>query len=1609
VAQIDERVVAMSFETAKFDAGVQKTLSGLKTLSDALNNISKLHGLDQIEKSASKVTLNGPMSALDKLKGKFDRTNAGSTFSNMEKSADTVTLNTPMSALDKLKARFGQMSAGTTFTDMERAADQVSFSGLTRAIQGVSSQFSIMEGAAAVALGNVASRVAMAGANFAKSFSFDPVNQGFQEYQTNLGSIQTILANTADSGGNLQTVNAALTELNRYSDKTIYNFSEMAKNIGTFTAAGVQLKPATAAIKGIANLAALSGSNSQQASTAMYQLSQAIAAGRVGLQDWNSVVNAGMGGAVFQKALMRTAENMGTLTDGAVKIDKATGKATVNGESFRESIMAKPGEKSWLTSDVLTRTLSQFTGDMTDAQLAAQGFSDEQIKAIQNQAKMAQAAATEVKTLPQVFDVAKETIGSGWSATFQTIFGDFSESKKTFTDLSNTINGFINVNSNARNKVLAEWKKLGGRNVLIEGIKDAFQGLISVINPVKDAFREIFPPQTGRDLLALTERFRDFAQSLKISPETADLVKRSFQGVFALFDIGRTIVGEIISVLGHLFGIVGKGSGGFLTITASIGDFLVGVDDAISKGNALHGMFVALESILRIPIKLLGVLGGALANLFGIDLGTTQGLEDSFQGINDKLGPLSRVVDLVSRGLGALERLLGGVKTALDPWFAQMADKLSTIGDIFSNAFRDLDYDKIMSGLQTGLLAGIMLAIKKAIGIDSIVNLGLGDSLKGVNDMLKGFTGNLEAMQGKLHAEALLAIAGAVVVLAAGILVLSKINGDDLSRAMTAVAVGLGELMGAMKLMTSGMGKLGILQLPVIAGAMMGLALAVTILAGAMKIFATMSWEDIAKGMIGVAGALAGIAAGMKLMGGGVALGIQAAGLILLGAALNIIAVAVKQFSDMQWEDIARGLFGVVEALGGIALGMSFMPPNLPLTAAGLVLVGIALNGIAVAVKTFAGIDILSLLTGLGGMGAALVTIGLAIALIPPTVGLQAAGLVILATALTTMAGAIAVMGNLNIGVLVQGIASIGATLVVLAVGLNLMAGTLPGAAALLAASAALAVLAPTLGYLGTLDTGTIIKGLVAMGAAIVVIGLASEVAAPGLIALGIALIPLGIGLSAIAASVYLFAKGLALLGDTGQRGIAVMVAALTGFVALIPNIIIDLLKGLLDIVSQVAVLAPKVVVALGVIIDTIIAFVIANAPRLAIAIGVFVDSFLSVLVANTPKIIAAGFKLLNDFLSGLSQNIGAVTTKATTVIVNFLNALAANTPRLIAAGVNLISAFLNGIAQQAGRLVTSAYNIITSFLNQIGINAPRIITAGANILIRFVSGIASNLWRLVNAGVTILAKLLEGLGQDAGRVARVAVRVISNFLSACAQAMLDLTNRIARIIINFLNGLAAAIRTNAPQIRAAGWNVADAIVDGLVGGLDELKGRVFAKVEAIIRSIPSRALKILGIRSPSTVFADIGRQTMAGMAEGISAGGSAAVATMGSTADDLVSTAQGTLGQIPDILDGIVDVQPTITPVLDLSGVHREAKKMPDLSNVVPITAAASYGQAAVISQQQQAAQTDQAAQAAQAGPTFRFEQNNYSPESLSDIEIYRKTNNQLSLAQSAFGIAQR
>lgn len=396
-------------------------------------------------------------------------------------------VNTTMSTLDKLKQKlkFGDASKG--LDEINRSVKNVDMNGLASGVETVRSRFSALEVMGVTALANITNSAVNAGKKMISALTIDPIKTGFQEYETQINAVQTILANTSAKGTTIDDVNAALEELNKYADMTIYNFTEMTRNIGTFTAAGVDLDTSVSAIQGIANLAAVSGSTSQQASTAMYQLSQALAAGTVKLQDWNSVVNAGMGGEVFQNALKRTAKVMGTDVDALIK----------KYGSFRESL--SKGE--WLTTEVLTKTLNQFTMAAEEGtkqwenykkSLMEEGYTEAQANEILKMANTATDAATKVKTFTQLWDVLKESAQSGWSQTWKLIIGDFEEAKALLTPLADFLTGAINKFSDARNKLLESalgksFKGLSRRITKFFGpIKETADGIKEVVDAVQD-------------------------------------------------------------------------------------------------------------------------------------------------------------------------------------------------------------------------------------------------------------------------------------------------------------------------------------------------------------------------------------------------------------------------------------------------------------------------------------------------------------------------------------------------------------------------------------------------------------------------------------------------------------------------------------------------------------------------------------------------------------------------------------------------------------------------------------------------------------------------------------------------------------------------------------------------------------------------------------------------------------------------------------------------------------------------------------------------------------------------------------------------------------------
>lgn len=1128
-----------------------------------------------------------------------------------------------MSTLDKLKQKLNLSGASKGLSDIDSAAKKVNMSGLGNAVEAVSAKFSALQVMGVTALAKITSSAMDAGWKITKALTIDPIMSGFSEYETQINSVQTILANTESKGSTLQDVNRALDELNTYADKTIYNFTEMTRNIGTFTAAGVDLDTSVKSIQGIANLAAVSGSTSQQASSAMYQLSQALAAGKVSLMDWNSVVNAGMGGQVFQDALKRTSEVLGTGAEDAIK----------KFGSFRESLT----QGEWLTTEVLTKTLEQFTmaaEEGSDAwkqykkSLMDDGYTEAQAESILKMANTATDAATKVKTFSQLWDTLKESAQSGWTQTWEILIGDFEEAKNFLTQISNTIGGMIGNSAEARNAVLSEglssgWKQLLGAGIadeegykdslknvakehgvmiddmikaekeldtslsdneafqkvlkkgltdgtissdmmaqsvhnladkmtnmtaeeraaagytaehveqikkLSDGLKDgsismddfvkkitrasgreniiqslwnAFDGLMSVVKPIREAFGEIFKPLTGEHLYKFTETLVKFTEKLTLSGKAAEQIKATFKGVFS-----------IVSLFGKAFGAVGKAIGQllvsdgvaslvdlFLDITAAIGDFFTAINDKFNTGKLSDGLSVVVDIISNLlllvteGIRGIGDFFSPLFDGFNVDK-----LSEIFSNISD--GAI-RLLESASEGISGFGDILASAGKVI----ADVASKIwNAIKPVFTWISENVSIGDIFAGLAGG---GVFVLAKKLADVFGKIKdvldgmFGDGDNKGGgikekFGDILDSVSDSLQAFTSGIKVWSLVGIAAAIGILSASLNSIADLDVPDIAKSLFTIGAMLGMLSLTFGSMVKTLSKFDSKGIVKSSFALILVAAAVNVLADAMKEFAGMSLEEIGKGLLGVGGGLAELAIGLKIIGKTKISLATSIAMLALAQSCKVLGDAMQKFSGLSWDEIGRGLTGMGGALGELVIALSVLSKaggfGSLLGSVGVLIAVQSLSKMADGLKKFADFSWEEIKRGLAAMGGALGELAIALGGLGKIAGFSsifaAGSIVIVVQGLDDLADSLKKFGQLSWDEIGKGLAGMGGALGEVA-GLTGILGKLAGFSSIFAAGSILIVvqglgkLADALKKFGQMTWDEIGRGLTAMGGAL--------------------------------------------------------------------------------------------------------------------------------------------------------------------------------------------------------------------------------------------------------------------------------------------------------------------------------------------------------------------------------------------------------------------------------------------------------------------------------------------------------------------------------------------
>ena len=1403
---------------------------------------------------------------------------------------------TTLSTLDKLKQKLNFSDASKGFSNITSAAKDVDLSSIDEGTRTTSKAFLALEVAAINAMSNMITKATSTGASIVKALSIDGVIDGYKEYELKLDSVQTILANTQSKGTTMDDVTNALQNLNTYADKTIYNFGQMTRNIGTFTAAGVDLETSVSSIKGIANLAAVSGSNATQASTAMYQLSQALAAGRVSLMDWNSVVNAGMGGELFQNALKRTARNLGEPVDEAIE----------KYGSFRDSLT----QGEWLTTEVLTETLSQLAGAYSEKDLLAKGYTQSEVQDIMKLADTAVDAATKVKTLSQLIDTTKEAVGSGWAESWELIVGNFDEAKELFTGISDTINDAIAKSADYRNAVLTGWKDLGGRADLIDSLKNAFEGLMSVVTPIKEAFQDIFPPITTQNLLDFTSGLKDLTSKMKLSNDSSVKLKTTFKGLFSILDIGKQAITAVLKPLYEFVtgGTVGSIGNAILTITAGFGKFFIKLNEGIKTGKK----FSAVSDLISSALDGVGSAVSFVAKIIS-------GLKDVFSGIGDIVesgisalaNGINSVLDWLREHITASDILAGltggaflSLSSDISALIAPITEKLT---DMFDTSIKSVKYStKTLKSSITDLLNGLhdaLTSFMQGMKVGSIVAIAaavmvLAQAVKILADIkdpgaavtaLTGLMTIMFALNSALTAISvatrsfgsvlpILAVAAAVKVLADAVEQLSSIDVLGLVKGLVSLAVTLKLLSAAVKSISKVSGST--LET---SASLVALAVAVKIMAGAIEDLSTLD----AVGVIGALVAIGLVLAEMvvvtkalsKIDDGSLK---NAAAVVLLAHSLNEIADAISELAGFEWGELQNAVIAIGLVLGEIVAVLAIMNTIKDLNGikgAATILIAVhSLNEIADALVELSGLTMDEVTAALVGLGGALTEVGVVAGVLGELAGMKgllgAATLVVAVQGLGEIADALVAIGGLTMDEVMVALVGLFEALTIVG-GMSAVLGTLAPVAAIVGAGAIF------IAVQGLQDLANALQKFGSMTWDEVQVGISGMILALGALAAGSFLNTLSL-LGSISISVV--AESLGTLAESVQKWSGVTLpenlgAQLTSLAGgLLPFTADVFAAGAISILAEpLGTLAESVQKWSGVTLPENLGTQLAG---LALGITAFT---LGGLGAATLVLVAAGLSLLADAIikfqgvdlssiAGAFSSIGdTISNLGSGVLDSFNSAFesAGQTVSNVTSSVTvdvegMMTNFVNSIQSRVSGIISDMQSIMDGIWNSITSAAGNIVSAITQIMSDFAAAISNTYDQAVGAIQNVLSGVKGAISNASADIVGAITSVMNSFNGAISKAKSDASSAMGEVT--------SAIKS-AADVASELYNIGVNVIQGLINGITAKASAVTSALSGVVSRAVAAVEAKLGINSPSKVMKEIGEYTVEGFVVGVEEG----------------------------------------------------------------------------------------------------------------------------------------
>lgn len=1327
---------------------------------------------------------------------------------------------------------------------LDFSKSNIDLSKITSGIEGLSNRFtSIFGQLKAKFIDSFVGDIVNQSKRLINQALIDPIKDGLNEYELKMGSVQTILNSAFNRKGDavtLEEVNYQLEELNKYADRTIYSFKDMTANIGKFTNAGVALEDAVAAIQGVSNVAAVSGANANEASRAMYNFAQALSSGYVKLIDWKSIENANMATVEFKNQLLESAVAAGTLektADGMYRVLSGGGFKEKGVETlisatnhFNDSLSS-----AWMTTEVLTATLSKYSDETTEI------------------GRKAFAAATEVKTLSQAWDTLKESAGSSWAQTWEIIFGDLNQSKKLWTRLEQDLEQIFVKGSEKRNELLKTWADMGGREHLFSTDKDNLGALFNlldavkkIIRAVKEAFTDVFGEANAFRLFKITGAFQEFTKSLVLNGDSFRKFKEVVKGVLSVFallkDIFVALVKPIRSFFDALYDM--EGNHVFLTMTSSIGKTLTYLRESILDSKVLDKITAAFE----VFYKALGVLVSGIAETIRHIAGIFRGnLMDVRQFV---LAGFGEPVTMLQKISASLFSILKRTSASIAAFFATLLGKDPTEAWVSVSKFFDkiglavVNFYRNLKNLRiTKAMADFWDSLKGPGGsfLDGVISFwqniktyitGLVEQIHPLQILKNLFSGIFDVLKAIVHGVGpAIANLGDFAVKVIGGLIdgagkLIKIFGQSLkdgtlgSLITGGVNIGMGvgifkafssfgdfakTITGAFedkgvvsKFLNSVSGSLSAFQKKINDKALKNTAISIGILVASIVLLASIDTAKMAiatGAIVALMGELTAVMTTMAPLQASKSLSTIGTTLIKMGAAILVLSTALKVISSVDPERLGASLLALTVLLGELTavvkiLGSGKNLNSLKQVGKGLLSLSAALLVLALAVKAFGKMEARELEQGLSTVTILLgeLTLFAKIAGNTKKMASVGAGLLLVSTAMLEFAAAVKIFGKLGDKSWVKGMSAF--TIVLSEIVLSMMIFDMLNAGKVAAASASMILIATAMlevsGVLAVLSTIKLEK----LASAIVAFSVVLLEMVGALWALS------GINpLSLIASAGAMVIMGAALLEMSVALKVLSTMSLGETLIALVA------LAGTLAILGAAAILLGPVAPAMYAVAG---AFALFGVAALALGAGltlisVGLASFAGSVVVSMASLLEAikiGIRALPEILATLASSLGlsisSIVSLITTILKSLLEAIRATVPDLVSVVLEVIKKVLAAVAKNIEPIVVSLIEIVVGIIKGLTKGIPEILSAAVDLF----KGVFDSLVSIIKdmGAAELVTAILGSVGMIAALT--VVMAEIAAFTAVALVATLSLPTigkNLSAFMDNiqpFLNGI---------------------------------------------------------------------------------------------------------------------------------------------------------------------------------------------------------------------------